>query len=327
MSAMLFRLRRPAVVGLMLAAATAVATAGAPQAGNEKSVYALVMDAQSKKPVPNLPQTVFLIREDNQDRQVVRVAPLTEPMAIVLLADTTSAFSQTNASSLSPRDLRDSSAAFMKKMLTDSPKSSIALWEFGGADIPVEDFTSDEAKLAQAATKLFPKGSMTDEKSYVGSNLLEAIVGASKALAKRPEARRMIVAFNSDLSAEMSTMAGEQVQSEVQKANATLVVVSIVIDSNSAATATITGNRTSGGVGVSPGAKRDNVLDNVCPLSGGTRITIVTAQALAPTLENVADLLAGQYVVTYTRPGGSAKQVLIGTPQGLKASIARLAPK
>jgi hypothetical protein len=311
----------------MLVAATAVGTAGAPQAGNEKSVYALVMDAQSKKPVPNLPQTAFLIREDNQDRQVVRVAPLTEPMAIVLLADTTSAFSQTNASSLSPRDLRDGSAAFMKKMLTDSPTSSIALWEFGGADIPVENFTSDEAKLAQAATKLFPKGSMTDEKSYVGSNLLEAIVGASKALAKRPEARRMIVAFNSDLSAEMSTMAGEQVQAEVQKANATLVVVSIVIDSNSAATATVTGNRTSGGVGVSPGAKRDNVLDNVCPLSGGTRITIATAQALVPTLENVADLLAGQYVVTYTRPGGSAKQVLIGTPQGLKASVARWAPK
>jgi hypothetical protein len=32
-------------------------------------------------------------------------------------------------------------------------------------------------------------------------------------------------------------------------------------------------------------------------------------------------------VVTYTRPGGSAKQVLIGTPQGLKASVARWAPK
>jgi hypothetical protein len=78
---------------------------------------------------------------------------------------------------------------------------------------------------------------------------------------------------------------------------------------------------------MSPGAKRDNVLDQLCPLSGGTRITIATVQALAPALENVADLLAGQYVVTYTRPGGSAKQVLIGTPQGLKASVARWAPK
>lgn len=323
MSAMLFRLRRPAVVGLMLAAATAVGTAGAPQSGNEKSVYALVMDAQSKKPVPNLPQTAFLIREDNQDRQVVRVAPLTEPMAIVLLADTTSAFAQ------SPRDLRDSAAAFIKKMLADSPKSSVALWEFGGADIPVQDFTSDEAKLEQATTKLFPKGSMnmTDVQNYVGSNLLEAIAGASKALAKRPEARRMIVAFNSDVSAEMSTMPGQQVQGEVQKANAALVVVSIQIDTTTASTITSTGNQPGGGVGMSPGAKRDNVLDQLCPFSGGTRITIATVQALAPTLENVADLLAGQYVVTYTRPGGSAKQVLIGTPQGLKASVARWAPK
>jgi len=283
MSAMLFRLRRPAVVGLMLAAATAVGTARAPQAGNEKSVYALVMDAQSKKPVPNLPQTAFLIREDNQDRQVVKVAPLTEPMAIVLLADTTSAFTQGNTMGLQPRDLRDTSAAFIKKLLAASPKSSIALWEFGGAGIPVENFTSDEAKLEQATTKLFPKGSMTDTTTYVGSNLLEAIVDASKALAKRPEARRIIVSFNSDLSAEMSTMAGEQVQAEVQKANAAVVAVSIVVDSNSAATATSTGNRVSGGVGVAPGAKRDNVLDNVCPLSGGTRITIATPQALPAT--------------------------------------------
>jgi hypothetical protein len=323
MSAMLFRLRRPAVVLAMVAAATALGAARAPQAGNEKSVYVLVMEAQSRKPLPNLPQTAFLIREDNIDRQVVRVAQISEPMAVVLLADTTSAFAQ------SPRDLRDSSAAFIKRLLTDSPKSSVALWEFGGADIPVENFTSDEAKLETATTKLFPKGSMnmTDTQNYVGSNLLEAIVGASKALAKRPEARRMIVSFNADVSAEMSTMAGEQVQAEVQKANATLVAVSLQIDSNSAATSTSIGNRTTGGVGMSPGAKRDNVLDNVCPLSGGTRITIATVQALAATLENVADLLAAQYVVTYTRPSGSAKQVQIGTPQGIRALTAHWAPK
>ena len=78
---------------------------------------------------------------------------------------------------------------------------------------------------------------------------------------------------------------------------------------------------------MSPGAKRDNVLDNVCPLSGGTRITIATVQALAATLENVADLLAAQYVVTYTRPSGSAKQVQIGTPQGIRALTAHWAPK
>jgi hypothetical protein len=307
------------LAGLSLIALAAPVTTRAQ--GNEKSVYALVMDAQSKKPVPNLPQTVFLIREDNQDRQVVRAAPLDEPMAIVLLADTTTAFSQ------APRDLRDSSAAFIKKVLADSPKSSVALWEFGGAGIQIQDFTSDEPKLQQATTKLFPKGSMTDLKTYIGSNLLEAIADASKALAKRPEARRMIVAFNSDLSAEQSTMPGQQIQNEVQKANATLVVVSILVDNTTASTVTPTGNRLSGGINTAPGATRDNVLDQLCPFSGGARITVATVQALAPMLENVADLVAGQYVVTYTRPSGSAKQVLIGTPQGLKASIARWAPK
>src|SRR5262249_44340671 len=135
------------------------------------------------------------------------------------------------------------------------------------------------------------------------------------------------VSFNSDLSAEMSTMAGQQVQDEVQKANATLIAVSIQVDSTTSSTITPTGNRTSGGINSAPGAKRDNTLDNLCPVSGGTRITIATVQALAPTLENVADLIAGQYVVTYTRPGGSAKVLQIGQPQGLKLSVARWAPK
>ena len=172
---------------------------------------------------------------------------------------------------------------------------------------------------SEATKKLFPKGTVSDVdlsgsavirgQNIVGSNLLEAIAGASKALAKRPEARRMIVAFHSDLSVEMTSLTGEQIQNEVNKANATLIAVSLqAITSNA--------------------KQRDNVLDNVCPVSGGRRITIATVQALAATLENVADIISSQYVVTYSRPSGSAKTVLVGIQaNGIKASTARWAPK
>jgi hypothetical protein len=306
MIAVLPRLRRLAVVAVMLVAVGIAGNAFELQ-GSEKSIYVILTDAQNKPAPPGAPAQAFKIREDNIDREVK------EPMAVVLLTDTTSAFVGHE------RDLRTSSAVFMNRMLKDSPQSQVALWEFGGADIPVENFTSDAPKLEEATKKLFPKGTVSDVdlsgsavirgNNIVGSNLLEAVAGASKALAKRPEARRMIVAFHSDLSVEMTSLTGEQIQNEVSKANATLIVVSLqAITSNA--------------------KQRDNALDNLCPVSGGLRITITTVQALAATLENVADVIASQYVVTYSRPSGSAKVVQVGIQaNGIKASTARWAPK
>ena len=300
MHPILSRLRWPAVATAILVAAGTVGTARAPQAGSEKSIYVMVTDAQTNKPVTGLPASAFAIREDNIDRDVVRVAPLTEPMSVILLADTTSAMVPV------PRDLRVATGAFIKRFLTSSPTSSLALWEFGGADIPVENFTSDAAKLEDATNKLFPKGTLSDldqvaagsavprGQNIVGSNLIEALAGASKQLAKRPEARRIILAFHSDLSVESNGVTGQQAQNEVEKANVSVVAVSMQAQ-------------------VANGPQRDNVLDGVCPYSGGRRITILGIQALAATLENASDILTSQYVVTYSRPSGSAKQVLVGT--------------
>ena len=306
------RLQRLALVAVMLLAVGIVGNAFELQ-GSEKSIYVILTDAQNKPAPPGAPAQAFKIREDNIDRDVVRAA------------------ADQGADGGGPARRHDecvcgtrarpphSSAAFMNRMLKDSPQSSVALWEFGGADIPVENFTSDAPKLEEATKKLFPKGTVSDVdlsgsavirgQNIVGSNLLEAVAGASKALAKRPEARRMIVAFHSDLSVEMTSLTGEQIQNEVNKANATLIVVSLqAITSNA--------------------KQRDNALDNLCPVSGGLRITITTVQALAATLENVADVIASQYIVTYSRPSGSAKVVQVGiAANGIKASTARWAPK
>ena len=283
--------------------------------GNQKSIHVLVIDPKTNKAVPGAPAAAFAIREDNFDREVVKAERYTEPMAVVFLVDTTSAFVPY------PRDLRESSAAFVKKFLAASPKSSVAMWEFGGADIPIVDFTSDATKLADATSKIFPKGTLSETdltgsavlrgQNITGSNLLEAFVDAAKALGKRPEERRIIVEFNSDISAEASKVEGGQIQTEVQKANATLVAVSLQSRVNN-------------------GPKRDDVLDKLCPYSGGMRITINGVQALAATLENVADILANDYLVTYVRPSGSPKTVRVGlrvAEGGPRASTAGWAPK
>ena len=312
MSAITSRFRSSCVAALALLVAPAI-IAGAPQGSNERSVYVMVTDAQNK-PIKGLPAEAFAIREDNIDREVTKAVPATDPMAVIVLADTTSAFVPY------PRDLRVATAAFMKRLLSASPQSAVALWEFGGADIPVENFTSDSSKLEEATNKLFPKGSLSDVdlsgsavkrgQNIVGSNLLEGVNDAAKQLAKRPEARRIIFSFNHDLSVENSNLPGEQVQSSVQKANATLFAVSIQNNPSN-------------------GPLRDNVLDGLAPYSGGRRITILAIQALAATLENAADILSSEYLVSYARPkSDSPKQVLVGIKvQGAKASTARWAPK
>ena len=168
------------------------------------------------------------------------------------------------------------------------------------------ELTTDAAKLQHGATRLFPKGS---QQNVVGSALLEGLVTASKKLAKRPETRRVIVSFNTDVSVEVSRMPGQQVQDAVQNAEVTLFALSI---SDNAAN----------------GSLRDNVLNELCPYSGGKRFTIVDIASLESALKNIADVIGSQYAVTYTRPSGSAKQVLVGIRrEGLKPSTARWAPK
>jgi VWFA-related protein len=300
-----------AALGVLVLAAGVLASS--PQGATDKHVYVTVFDSQNK-PVTGLPAEAFAIREDNLDREIVKVAPATEPVALVLLADTTSSFTKY------VRDLRVATQSFVKYFFEKNPGSSLSLWEFGGADIPIVDFTTDAAKLDTAATKLFPKGSMSEVdragagstlsgQNIMGSALLEGIISASKKLAKRPETRRVIFGFNADAAVEVSSMPGKQVQDEVQKAGTQLFAVSLQEGANN-------------------GPLRDNVLGQLCPLSGGKRFTILDISSLEQALKNVADAIAGQYVVTYKRPSGAARQVQVGIRrEGLKAYAAGWAPK
>lgn len=285
----------------------------------ERQVIATVIDSRTNKPVTGLPAAAFAIREDNQDREVLRVEPATEPMSVILMADTTTAFR------LFERDLRAAPLAFFKTFMAAHPGSFAALWEFGGAGSPVQTFTSNGTLLEQATTRLFPKGSLSNldpqdladagvavsrGQNIVASNLLEAVRDGARELARQQHLRRVIVSFNSDLSVEASTLPGQKVQDDVQKANVTWFAVSLH-------------------TGISNGPLRDNVMGELIPYSGGIRITIGDVAALEPAMKNMADILTSQYVVTYTRPSGSAPKILaIGIRgEGLKVTAPRWAPK
>jgi hypothetical protein len=282
----------------------------------ERQVIATVVDARTNKPVTGLPAAAFAIREDNQDREILRVEPATDPMSVILLADTTTAFRRFE------RDLRTAPLAFFRTFMAAHPGSFAALWEFGGAGTPVQGLTSNGALLEQATTRLVPKGTISDlsdqdlergsvrGQNVVASNLLEGVRDAARELGKEQHTRRVIVSFNSDLSVEATTLPGQKIQDDVQKANVTWFAVSIH-------------------TGITNGPLRDNVMEGLIPYSGGMRVTIGDVAALEPSMKNLADVLASQYVVTYVRPSGSSPKILaIGIrAQGLKVMAPHWAPK
>ncbi|MEZ5319152.1 MAG: hypothetical protein R2752_17260 [Vicinamibacterales bacterium] len=313
-----------APIGLTMAALAAAgwATAARPsasQATEEKQVVVTVVAADSHAPVIGLPATAFALREDNLDREVVSAERATDPMAVVLLADTTTAFLQY------AHELREAAQSFAATLHELSPETELAIWEFGGADIPVTDFTTDPNALREASLKLFPKGSfsnMSDAdlgslaptgsrgQNVVASNLLEAVVGASRVLAKRPEHRRVIVSFNSDVSVEASALTGQRIQDEVQAARVTWFATSLSEK-------------------VANGPLRDNVMNVLCPVSGGLRTTIVDVAALGNAMAMAARTLASQYVLTYRRPvGTSPRNLLVGVRvEGLRVFAPRWPPQ
>ena len=58
------------------------------------------------------------------------------------------------------------------------------------------------------------------------------------------------------------------------------------------------------------GANREAVLSNLTKQSGGIRIPVPQAAGLDVQMKKVAEVLLGQYAVTYERPDGAAPKML-----------------
>jgi hypothetical protein len=109
-------------------------------------------------------------------------------------------------------------------------------------------------------------------------------------------------------SQDTSGAQGEDVAAAIQGAGASVWAVSI---------------RGQGG-----SAMREAMLDAITEISGGLRLTAVTASALEQKLTAVARALTSQYLVTYQRPGGgSVTQVRAAAAKGSKFLATRIIRK
>ena len=278
---------RRALLPVLLVLALVPALRGAPPAVLDKSLFLSVLDAQGR-PVTDVRMGDILIREDNQDREVIAVKPASQPISVAVLIDTAQGMRVTDAYGTPEeyvRDIRVAASGFAKQLLSRSPDAAVMLMEFGQAAIPVVPFTMNLAEFDRGVNRLTAKPG-------VGSVLLEAINAANVDLAKRPSPRRAIVTLNLEPSDEQSREEPKKVVDAFRKSGAQLWSVSVQ----------------RGGLKTS---RRDLVINDFAKATGGQRDFIVAISAAAVILQRYADALAGQYEVVYRRPESNKVPQLI----------------
>jgi hypothetical protein len=275
------------------------------QGGVNKSIFLSVLD-DAGKPVKDMVADDILIREDNADRQVVSVAPPSQPIAVAVLVDTAQGTRVTDAYGTPEeyvRDMRTSVATFAKELLAHSPNAAVSLTEFGQAAITIVPFTSDPAAYEKGVNRLVARPG-------VGSVLLEALSQANSDLLKRPSTRRAIVSLNFEPADEQSKEDPNKIKEAFRKSGAQLWAVSVQ----------------RGGL---KNSSRDLVLNDFAKASGGQRDHIVGISAVEGILKGYAEALTYQYEVVYKRPeSGKPKVIQVGTPrQGIKLHASGFAPQ
>jgi hypothetical protein len=299
---------RRIVLGLgAVGVAGLVVLTGAPQAV-EKSVFVSVVDANGR-PVTDLKVNELGVREDNVIREVVAVKPVTTPLVIQILADTSKetgpARGRLDGAAGGAdliRDIRVSLTAFVKRISASSPQSTIGLMEFGQASVPVTKLTTNHADVEKGITRLFTKPD-------AASVLLEAIIESSKMLQKI-EGRKAILILNVEPGDEQSREPPQRILDTFRDAGASMWAVSIQR-------------------GDLKNPARDLILQRLTQVTGGRREFLVAQSALERYMNDYADALLNQIEIVFRRPDGRPVQLTeVGTTrQGVKLFWRYFAPK
>jgi len=236
----------------------------------QRSIYASALD-QSGAPVPNLGTSDFIVREDKVAREILSVAPATDPMQIALLVDNSQAGEQYT------RDYREALPAFIRTIAADESGARHQIAVLTVAERPTinTDYTFDMQQAIKGAERIFAvPGS--------GSYLLDGIIETSQGIIKKNLTRPVIVAITTE-GPELSDRQYQSVLEPLRDSGASLHVI-------------IVGNPRNNNY------DRSVVIDMGTRDTGGRNDVLMTGNALTGRLKQLANELTHQYRVTYARP-------------------------
>jgi VWFA-related protein len=253
----------PAVahIGLALVAVLLASAALTAQA-DERVIYTSVVD-KTGAPVLDLTLKDFVVREDCQSREILRVVRDNDPLQIALLVD--------NSVSMRPRltQLRKAVAAFIDATRADVQLALITLAERPTIAV---GYTNDRAALRKAADGLFA--------FEAGNYLLDGIAETSQGLTKRT--LRSAIAVITGTGPEMSYRQYTEVLRFFRASGASLHVVQM-------------------GTGIGEQG-REIVVGKATAETGGRFDQVLSPGGLELKSGQLATELSNQYRVTYARP-------------------------
>ena len=235
----------------------------------ERTLFVSALDKDGK-PVEGLGPDAFVVREDGNRREVLRVSRATEPIDVALLVD------NSTAADRQITYMREALSSFVARM---APRNKVAVVTLADRPTIRVDYTDDAPRLTASVGSLF---SMPNS----GMTLLDAITEVSTGLAKRETPRAVIVAVLTD-GTEFTNRYHRDVVNALHSAKAALHMVTIGEFYH----------REEHGI-----RERSYFLDLGPKESGGQRIPLLVPTGLAPAMERLATELLSQYKVVYSRP-------------------------
>ena len=257
-----------AVLAFLTAAGRVPATAQ--ERSPERRLFVSALDRDGK-PVSGLGPDAFVVREDGQRREILRVQRATDPIYITVLVDNSTA-------------ARDA-IAYIRKALPQfitalTPPNTMAI--VGLADRPTVLVrpTTDAAALTKQATAIFSLPTS-------GATLLDALYEISDGLQSRDASRAAIVAIVTD-GPEFTNRYSKDVTAAVRRAGASVHLITIGRFEHDNDNHAI--------------RERSFLLTEVPRASGGALYTMLAPNGIEQQLEKVALDLKSQYEVVYARP-------------------------
>jgi len=234
------------------------------------SILVSALDSKGD-PVTGLTAADVIVKEDNVQREVLKVEPAIDPLTVALLVD------DSQALDAGVQFIRDAARDFVKTL---AGQADVAVITFGERPTIALDYTRDEQAVLAATNRIFPR-------SGAGSYLLDAIIETSKGLQKKEAARPVIVVLMLE-DVEFSNRYYEQVLNELDKSRAALHVVAIGTPDS--------------GVSSDEIRNRNMVVAEGTSRTGGRRDQVLALSGAPARMAQLAKELLNQYTVTYARP-------------------------